>query len=518
MGHKFSKNMSNKYYPLGSLLLLYACNNIGTATFNGSAVLMDSSISLSLSSPTLSPDTDDTPTVLVSGLKSGQIINLFSDSTCSTQVGQVTSSGATALVTSSSLPVGSYQFAFNVTENGSTSSCSGAKLTYEVSTITPTLTFGTWITPSSAPTAGSPAQISKISFTVLGAQSGETVSIYTDSGCTSSVGSGAASGTPVTATILTNSLPIGTSQTINLYAQGSITSGCQNLSETFHFSCPTGYVPVPKNSAVDAADDFCVMKWEAKCATDINGATSCASATGASSATQVAVSTAQGLPWRSITQIEASAACTNLNSLNGVTNRYDLVSNPEWMAIARNIEGTASNWSNGSVGSGALSVGHANSDSGPFRACNGTLSNVATNDCTVAGTDPNYKRTHTLSNAQIIWDIPGNVWEWVDWTMAPGLATSPSCPTLNFIELSSVSSTCIGNFQTKEYLPALSYTGTMSNFNLGQFHTGSGGAVIRGGEWYDDLPVAGIYAMMVNHSQVTSMPEIGFRCVYRPYN
>jgi len=482
-------------------------------------VLVDTGINLSLSSPTSSPSTDNTPTLLVSGLKSGQAIKLFSNSTCGTQVGSATSSGSSASVTSSSLSVGSYQFAFIVTENGSTSSCSGGKLSYEVTSAGPTLTFGSWITPSSATTAGSAAQMSKISFTVLGAQSGETVTIYTDSGCTSSVGSATASGAPVTANILTNSLPIGTSQTFSLYAKGSVTSGCQNLSQTFHFACPTGYIPVPKNSSVDAADDFCVMKYEAKCATDITGASSCVLGTGASSATKVAVSTAKGLPWRSITQIQASAACTNLNSLNSVTNRYDLISNPEWMAIARNIEGTASNWSNGSVGSGVLSVGHANSSTGGgFKACNGTLPNVAADNCALVGTDPNYIRTHTLSNAQIIWDIPGNVWEWVDWTMAPGLATSPSCPTLSFIDLSSVSTTCSGNFLTKEYLPALSYTGTMSNFNLGQFHTGPGGAVIRGGEWYDDFPVAGIFAMMVNLGPGTSMPEIGFRCVYRPYN
>ncbi len=517
--------MANKnlfYAPL--LLLVYSCNNIGTATFNGSAVLVDSGISLSLSSPTSSPSTDDTPTLLLSGLKSGQVIRLFSNSTCTTQVGSVTSSGSSALITSSSLPVASYQFAFNVTENGNTSSCSGAKLSYEVTAVTPILTFGSWITPSSAPTAGAPANISKISFTVLGAQSGETVTIYTDSGCTSSVGSASASGTPVTATIVTNSLPIGTSSEIDLYAQGSVTSGCQNLSEKFHFSCPSGYVPVPKNSAVDAADDFCVMKYEAKCATDITGTSSCASATGASGASQVAVSTAQGLPWRSITQSQASTACTNLNSLNGVSNRFDLISNPEWMAIARNIEGTVSNWSGGSLGSGVLSVGHTNSSSGAF-ACDGTSETLGSfsNNCTATTLDSatvmNHKRIHKLSNAEDIWDISGNMWEWVDWTMAPGLATSPSCTGgTSWIELSTVLGDCGVAFQSKDYLPALTYAGPMSGYGLGQFHKGSAGAVIRGGEWYDDLTEPGIYAINNNWPPTSSIIEIGFRCVYRPYN
>jgi hypothetical protein len=275
---------------------------------------------------------------------------------------------------------------------------------------------------------------------------------------------------------------------------------------------------VPKNSAVDTTDDFCVMKWEAKCATDITGASSCSPITGGPSASKVAVSTVAGTPWHSITQTDASTACTNLNSINSVTNRYDLISNPEWMTIARNIEAQASNWSNGSVGSGFLSVGHTNSSSGTYKACDGLLPIVATNDCTVAGVDPNYKRTHVLSNTEVIWDIPGNLWEWVDWSITPGLNAPPICGSGSFIELSDISTICPGAYQSKEYLPALTYAGLMSGYGLGQFHRGGAGALIRGGEWYDDLTEPGIFAIMLNHGPSETIVEIGFRCVYRPYN
>jgi hypothetical protein len=102
--------------------------------------------------------------------------------------------------------------------------------------------------------------------------------------------------------------------------------------------------------------------------------------------------------------------------------------------------------------------------------------------------------------------------------MAPGLASPPICGNGGWIEFSDVSTTCPGAYQSKEYLPLLTYTGAMSGYGLGQIHTGGAGALIRGGEWYDGLTVPGIFAMMVHLGPGTSMPEIGFRCVYRPYN
>ena len=77
------------------------------------------------------------------------------------------------------------------------------------------------------------------------------------------------------------------------------------------------------------------------------------------------------LPWGSLTQPEAKTACTNLKFINGVTNKYDLISNPEWMTVAYEIENLAVNWSDNQVGSGMLNQGNSQiSPSSPLAVTN----------------------------------------------------------------------------------------------------------------------------------------------------
>ena len=87
---------------------------------------------LSLNSPSSSPDEDQTPTIRVSGVASGQSITLYSNSSCTTSVGSGTSTGTSIDITSSSLNPGSYTFYANVTENSQTSTCSTANVDYGV--------------------------------------------------------------------------------------------------------------------------------------------------------------------------------------------------------------------------------------------------------------------------------------------------------------------------------------------------------------------------------------------------
>ena len=98
-------------------------------------------------------------------------------------------------------------------------------------------------------------------------------------------------------------------------------------------TCPTGFIVVP-GSATYGTTDFCVMKYEAK----DNGS-------------GVAVSTAAGLPWVSISQntalIKSQAACTGCH----------LITEAEWMTLAQNVLGVASNWDNGS-GTHAVGTGY----------------------------------------------------------------------------------------------------------------------------------------------------------------
>ncbi len=90
--------------------------------------------------------------------------------------------------------------------------------------------------------------------------------------------------------------------------------------------------------------------------------------------------------------------------------------------LAQAIESVASNWSGGKVGTGTLARGH--SDVTPLA----TLPADVTDPCFGTGNpgcaDPSspdfvQRRTHTLPNGAVIWDVAGNVGERVAWT-APG--------------------------------------------------------------------------------------------------
>jgi hypothetical protein len=119
----------------------------------------------------------------------------------------------------------------------------------------------------------------------------------------------------------------------------------------------------------------------------------------------VALSQATNTPWVNISQTDAistsQAACDDCH----------LISEAEWMTVAANVLGVASNWSGGTVGSGFIYSGH--SDNSPANSL------AATTDGNTTGS--NQRRTLTLTNGEVIWDFPGNgVWEWTTGTIAGG--------------------------------------------------------------------------------------------------
>lgn len=220
-------------------------------------------------------------------------------------------------------------------------------------------------------------------------------------------------------------------------------------------SCPEGYVKVP-GSGLYKTEDFCVMKYDAKCAaTDNptvglrpsnqdscsglsvsggyagvykNNGKSCA-CTGSNN--REVVSTSSGYP---ITYIAMSDSTSNNAKDYCQAGGGHLITNNEWMTIARNVEQIEANWCsrNGTAcgfppgtkgkilaaghgdtvneasasagGSGALVAASDN------RPCYGTTSD-GSNTC---GGKSSQKRTLQLSNGNILWDFAGNVWQWVD--------------------------------------------------------------------------------------------------------
>jgi len=184
-------------------------------------------------------------------------------------------------------------------------------------------------------------------------------------------------------------------------------------------TCPTGFISVPGNYLYNTVESnsggFCVAKYEMKVdqngdgvgdsntscqnssyGTWDNNASTCAYTVGS----RVLVSSASGYPLANISQIEAIIACQSIGG--------HLITNNEWMTLARNIEMVSSNWSNGIIGNGYIYAGH--SDSSPNAALAADTND--NNGYYLTGETNGYqKRTLTLTNGEIIWDLSGNIFE-----------------------------------------------------------------------------------------------------------
>lgn len=118
--------------------------------------------------------------------------------------------------------------------------------------------------------------------------------------------------------------------------------------------CPVGYIPVPANPLLGVNEEFCVAKFEMRCT-----GSGCSSYTPGVNA--VAISHGGGNAWAHIMATDAWNACINLNTENPLTDKladnsgdgtYALISNSEWMTIARSIEDEEDNWKDGILNRG----------------------------------------------------------------------------------------------------------------------------------------------------------------------
>jgi hypothetical protein len=255
------------------------------------------------------------------------------------------------------------------------------------------------------------------------------------------------------------------------------------VSEEVSISCPEGYALVPKNSGLGISS-FCVMKYEAK---QVSGAP---------------VSQEALTPWTNLTVATAKTACTNLGT------GYDLISNPEWMSISRNIEAQDLNWSSGAVGTGCLLRGNT----GNVDACSYNGDNPE------FGSSRDSKGKHKLSNGSEIWDLGGNVLEWVDWTLGGAFVKGPTTCASQWDEIQDVN---CAELASADYEPANPAGVTAADYGVaygvGGFYGGdaSRAVPVRGGNYeYDDW--GGIYTLTLSSQPALTRGYIGFRCVFRP--
>lgn len=188
-------------------------------------------------------------------------------------------------------------------------------------------------------------------------------------------------------------------------SNNSESSNTSTINLSIDFTCPSGYVRVSANTDHGINNDFCVMAYEAK---DDGGANP--------------ISQANNTPWVSISANNAITKCQSLGA------KYDLISNPEWMTIAREIEGISSNWSGASIGSGCISRGNHNGSTCGYN-----------NAAIDFGTSRNSLASLALLSGEVIWDFSGNVYEWVQWTAGGSYENSPYSCTGSWVEFNGVS-------------------------------------------------------------------------------
>ena len=316
--------------------------------------------------------------------------------------------------------------------------------------------------------------------------------------------------------------------------QASQSGGNDNSNGQAAITCPENWVVVPGNQAYGTSD-FCLMKYSAKnsggtiaSSNDINGDGSFLSNTYTGG---TAISSPSGQPWANISQTDAITAAQTAQPGS------HLITENEWMTIAHDILTQPANWcdadgSNCGVAPGTsgkvLASGHNDSvpnmpleaSSDDAQACFGTVTAGVNTPC---GSDAStQKRTLTLSNGEVIWDLVGNVAHWTS-----GTETQGNLPSFGGAGGPFEYNTDTGfGFDVPDDWGTLSYTnpaihnpaaaswGVANGVGIlvSGFSSGSPTVIAfgRGGTWGVG-PVSGAFTLNLGGTPSDSDPVIGFR-------
>jgi formylglycine-generating enzyme required for sulfatase activity len=179
-------------------------------------------------------------------------------------------------------------------------------------------------------------------------------------------------------------------------------------------------------------------------------------------------------PIADISQITSASYCANIGA--------HLITNNEWQTIAWNAENVASNWSGGTVGTG--NVPRGNSDSGAALVADPNNANGYAGEIAGQQNDGVHKRTLTLSNGSVIWDMAGNVWQWTNNTILD--TQEPHGATAGWSQIDFTSIIAWGGMTQQTVGPSNSTW--IATQGMGQLYSINGGTgvsygFLRGGYW-----------------------------------
>lgn len=267
-------------------------------------------------------------------------------------------------------------------------------------------------------------------------------------------------------------------------------------------SCPSGFVVVEGDSDFGTRD-FCVMKHEAKMVSgDITA-------------------TYANTPKVSISYYDAKKECSSMGA------GYDLMDNDEWMTVAAQAALISSNWSGGAVGSGNLYRGHSDGD--PSYACAANSDDYLAfveGNCTganqAAEDDPDtQRRTLSLVNDEVIWDIAGNVLEWVDLinkTDKPYHTAGTGWQDYRNVDQGFALTKKSDLIMMSEVKPSWDNSWNVSTKGVGSYKVSdqnTGGHLFRGGQYSQQIN-AGAFMASFSPPGTGSWSDVGFRCTRGP--
>jgi len=303
--------------------------------------------------------------------------------------------------------------------------------------------------------------------------------------------------------------------------------------------CDVNWSIVPGNPAL-LVNDFCVMKYEAKCSNSLGGNGSVGNCTG-----QTPLSQSDNRPWVYVNQTEAAAACARLGA------GYHLMRDREWSTMATDLSGVAANWfvaNNGSSnGKSCLFGGHMDgSPSAPQNASFDDNYGWWNGTSNASGTTANCpfiayanglegRRTMYLSNGQVVWDVSGNVREWTDASFFENLTGTGALGNDTAGATAGMPTNSVDNTSNDwfEFPTVVDWKGLgydrlpnstwNSSFGVGMVsldpgmasngtgYNGTTHVVARGG-FCNRYEKAGIFEIVTEYSPSASNSNFGFRC------